>query len=274
VSQGAGAGTFMGKHAYASGGIHPILITLRDDDTGEVSRLKTVFVTGVGIHEVGGLTSLQVIGTIGPDQVMINEQGNGVIKVHADFLSDGQRTLPLAGIDIIQVVTLAGDDHVSVGGSVDLPAVIDGGDGDDHLNNDGVGGVVIGGRGNDELIGGNSRDILIGGVGADRLVGNGADDILIGGLTAYDSGADDDKLANDLRLLKLLEEWKSPRMFAERVANLRAGAGPVLAGTGLKFANGVTVFDDLEADALTASAGTDWLFLGATDTSSGGEETN
>ena len=57
--------------------------------------------------------------------------------------------------------------------------MIDGGVGDDHLNNDGVGGVVIGSRGNDELIGGSGRDILIGGVGADRLVGNGADDILM-----------------------------------------------------------------------------------------------
>lgn len=274
LTEAGGSGSFSSLHAYQFGGIYPVLVTLRDDDTGEVARVKAVFITGVGVHVVGGLTSLQVIGTIGPDQVMINEQGNGVIKVHADFLRDGQRTLPSAGLDIIQVVTLAGDDLVTVGGSVDLPAVIDGGDGNDHLNNDGVGGVVIGGGGNDELIGGSSRDILIGGVGTDRLVGNGADDILIGGRTAYDSGADDDKLANDLRLLKLLDEWKSPRTFTERIANLRAGAGPVLAGTGLSLANGVTVFDDFAADVLTGSAGMDWLFLGVGDTSSGGEQNN
>jgi uncharacterized repeat protein (TIGR01451 family) len=274
VAQGAGSGSFAAQHAYQFGGIYPVLVTLRDDDTGAVSRTKTVFVTGVGVHEVGGLTSLQVVGTIGPDQVTINEQGNGLITVHADFLRAGQRTLPSAGLDIIQVVTLAGDDHVTVGGSVDLPAVIDGGDGDDHLNGDGVGGVVIGGRGNDELLGGNGRDILIGGVGADRLVGNGADDILVGGRTAYDSGADDDKLANDLALLKVLEEWNSTRTFPGRVANLRAGVGPVLAGTGLSLVKGVTVFDDLEADDLNGSSGMDWLFLDAADSSANGELTN
>ena len=65
--------------------------------------------------------------------------------------------------------------------------------------------------------------------------------------------------------LKLLEEWNSTRSLAERVANLRAGTGSVLAGTGLALAKGLTVFDDLAADALTGSSGMDWLFLDAAD---------
>jgi Ca2+-binding RTX toxin-like protein len=260
VTEAGGSGSFTAQHAYQFGGIYPVLLTLRDDDTGEVSRVKAVFVTGVGIHVVGGLTSLQVVGTIGPDQVTINQQGNGQVKVQADFLSEGKRTLPLAGLDIIQVVTLAGDDHVSVAGSVDLPAVLDGGDGDDHLNGSNAGGIIIGGRGNDFLQGGNARDIVIGGAGADRLVSNGGDDILIGGFTAYDSGADDDKLANDLALLRLLEEWSSGRSYAERVANLRDGSGPLLGGTGLRLQKGTTVFDDPDGDAMTSSSGVDWFF--------------
>ncbi len=261
VTEAGGAGSFVAQHTFQFGGIYPVLVTLRDDDTGQVSRLKAVFVTGVGVHEVGGLTSLQVVGSIRPDRVTINQQGNGQVRVHADFLREGMRTLPLAGLDIIQVVLLAGDDRAVIAGNVGLPAVLDGGDGDDFLNGSNAGSVLIGGRGNDVLLGGNRRDILIGGLGADRLVANGGDDILIGGFTAYDSGADDDKLANDLALLRLSAEWGSGRSSAERVANLRDGSGPLLGGTGLRLRKGTTVFDDLEADVLTSSSGVDWFFF-------------
>jgi hypothetical protein len=260
LTEAGGSGSFTAQHAYQFGGIYPVLVTLRDDDTGAVSRLKAVFITGVGVHVVGGLTSLQVVGTIGPDQVTIQQVGHDRIRVHADFLPEGKRTLPRAGLDIIQVVVLAGNDHVSVAGSVDLPGVLDGGDGDDHLNGGNVGSVLIGGRGNDVLQAGNARDILIGGLGADRLVANGGGDILIGGLTLYDSGADDDKLANDLNLLKLWEEWSSERPYATRVANLRDGVGSVLDGTGLRLRKGTTVFDDLDSDVMTGSSSLDWFF--------------
>jgi Ca2+-binding RTX toxin-like protein len=278
VTEAGGAGSFVAQHTYQFGGIYPVLVTLRDDDTGAASRAKTVFVTGVGVHEVGGLTSLQVVGTVGPDRVTINRQGNGRVTVHADFLREGKRTLPLAGLDIIQVVLLAGGDHAGVAGNVGLPAVLDGGDGDDHLNGGNGGSVVIGGRGDDHLNGGNARDLLIGGPGADRLVANGGDDILMGGLTAYDSGPDDDKLANDLSLLRLLGEWNSDRPYAERVANLREGLGPLLSGTGLGLRKGTTVSDDAEDDVLTGSAGVDWFFFDPfqdkLSSSTGGEETN
>lgn len=278
VTEAGGSGSFSAQHSYQFGGIYPVLVTLRDDDTGEVSRIKAVFVTGVGVHVVGGLTSLQVVGTIGPDQVTIQQAGHDRIRVHADFLDERKRTLPLAGLDIIQVVVLAGNDHVSVAGSVGLPAVLDGGDGDDFLNGSNADGIVIGGRGDDQLNGGNARDILIGGPGADRMVGNGGDDILIGGLTLYDSGADDDKLANDLNLLKLWEEWTSSRPYTERLANLRDGVGPVLGGTGLRLHKSMSVFDDLNADVLTGSAGLDWFFfdplLDSLNGDHGGEETN
>jgi hypothetical protein len=278
LTEADGSGNFSAQHAYSSGGIYPVLVTLRDDDTGEVTRVKTVFVTGVGVHVVGGRTSLQVVGTTGPDRVTINQQGNGGVQVHADFLAGGKRVLPRAGLDIIQVVVLAGDDHVSVAGSVDLPAVIDGGDGDDVLNGSNAGSIVIGGRGADHLNAGNARDTLIGGPGADRLVGNGGDDILVGGVTLYDSGADDDKLANDLILLQLRDEWDSARAHADRVANLRGGVGPVLGGTGLRLRQDTTVFGDPDSDVLTGSAGLDWFFFGPLlDSLNGhhaGEETN
>src|SRR5262249_47501949 len=186
-----------------------VLVTVRDDDTGAVSRTKAVFITGVGVHKVGGRTSLQVVGTNHDDHVMIDLQGTGQVMVHADFLPEGVRTVPLKGLDLIQVVLCAGNDQVSISGSVKLPAVLDGGDGDDTLNGGQVGSVLIGGRGDDYLGGAGGRDLLIGSLGADRVVGNDSEDIVIGGGTAYDTGADDDKLGNDLSLLKLLAEWNS-----------------------------------------------------------------
>jgi Ca2+-binding RTX toxin-like protein len=108
---------------------------------------------------------------------------------------------------------------------------------------------------------GSGRDIVIGGLGGDRLGGNAGDDIIITGLTSYDSGADDDKLANDLKLLKLHEEWNSSRSYADRIANLQNGTGPVLAGLGLSLKDGTTVSSDSDADQLTGSAGMDWFFI-------------
>jgi Ca2+-binding RTX toxin-like protein len=141
---------------------------------------------------------------------------------------------------------------------------MDGGDGNDNLTSNAAAGIIIGGMGDDSLSAAGVRDILIGGLGADRLVGNGGDDILIAGFTSYDSGTVDDKLANDAVLMKLLEEWTSSRAYATRVANLRAGTGPVLGGTGRSLSAGVTVFNDTAVDQLTGSSGMDWFFFDAT----------
>ena len=100
-------------------------------------------------------------------------------------------------------------DHATNSGGLSIPAVVDGGLGDDHLKGGGGGTVLIGGGGNDRLIGGGRRGILIGSAGSDDLVGGGDDDILIGGRTLYDSGRDEDKLANDAALIRLLAEWSA-----------------------------------------------------------------
>jgi Ca2+-binding RTX toxin-like protein len=237
-------------------------VTVQDDDTGQASQTKAVFITGVGVHSLGGRLALEVIGSNGADTVSINQPTKSQFLVHASFLAQ-DRLVPAAGIQLFEVALLAGNDSATVAGSITVPAVLDGGAGNDLLNGGGGGNVLIGGPGNDSLIGGSGRDMLIGGLGADQLVGNGGDDVLIGGYTAYDSGADDAKLANDLALLKLLDEWNSSRPYATRVADLRAGTGPVLGGTGLSLKKGVTVFDDTDADTLTGSAGADWFVYDA-----------
>ena len=272
ISEAGGVGSLSATHTYAAGGIYTVKITLTDDDTGVATTTQTLFITGVGVHVLpDGRTALEVIGSADGDSVTVSQQGNGLFKVHASFLAENFRTVPVAGIQLLEIVMLGGNDKVTVSGSVDLPAVIDGGEGDDQLNGGNAGSILIGGGDNDKLLGGNARDILIGGTDADRLNGNSGDDILIAGRTSYDSRADGDKLANDLALLKILAEWNTTRSYAERVANVLDGSGPILGGTGLKLKRGVTIFDDTAADDLTGAAGTDWFFLSPPGSADGQE---
>jgi hypothetical protein len=261
ISQSAGGGSLSGSHAYATGGIFTVTVTLTDDDGGTTAQTTTVVISGVGV--VGD--TLYVIGTDGDDHVTIN-QADSVYKVHADFLTTGNfRNVPTAGITRIVVQTCEGDDHVTVSGGINLPTQIDGGEGDDTLNGGNGPNIIVGGPGDDRINGGSGRDILIGGVGADRLVGNSADDLMISGATAYDS--------NDVALTAIMSEWNSSRNYSQRVHNLSNGTG----GSGLDAstfgsrANGghfligndgatQTVFNDNEEDKLTGSSANDWFF--------------
>lgn len=266
VVQGAGFGSFSDSHPYAVGGIYTVTITVMDDDLGMVTAKETVFITGVGIQEIDGKKILFVVGSDDDDQVSFHKQGKNSITVHADFLSDKghKRTLSAEGLDSITVFLCAGDDHATIAGNVDIPAIMDGGAGDDHLVGGGVGSVLIGGPGDDMLIGTIGRDILIGGDGRDRLVGQGGEDILIGGSTSFTSGDDDDLLANNAALLSILAEWNSDRDLETRMSNIDgSGAGPdfdARDNADNYFQWGVTVTDDGDEDVLTGSAGTDWFF--------------
>ncbi|MBS1678226.1 MAG: hypothetical protein JST08_12675 [Actinobacteria bacterium] len=71
-----------------------------------------------------------------------------------------------------EVNTGAGNDTVTLGRTVPVPATIRGGPGND---------VLIGGAGNDKLIGGPGDDELNGRGGNDMLLGGPGDDVLNGG---------------------------------------------------------------------------------------------
>jgi Ca2+-binding RTX toxin-like protein len=257
--------TFAGQHAYAAGGIFTVTITLADDDLGVSTVIETVFVTGAGVQTIGGKQVLFVVGTNDADQVTINQVGSGATRVHADFLHDkgGHRTFDQP-IDEIRVVLVGGDDHATIAGNVAIPALLDGGNGDDHLNAGAAGSVVIGGPGDDTLIGGRDNDILIGDDGRDRLIGNGGEDILIGGLTAFTDGPDDDILKDQISLFGILAEWTSDRGTSSRRANVSGVANPEF-GNRLNGSNflqlGGTLTDDLYEDVITGGSDSNWFFV-------------
>lgn len=180
----------------------------------------------------------------------MNQQGNGLIKVHADFLPKGNfKTFESDGVELIFMILCHGNDHASITGSVEKPALVDGGPGDDDLNGGNTSSVLLGGWGNDHINGGTGNDVLIGGPGLDRLVGGSGQDILVSDETVYDSDPDAGEMMNDQALLEILDEWNGSDNFEAR----KDAISPWL--------NESTVFDDDDQDVLTGSSDADWFYL-------------
>jgi Ca2+-binding RTX toxin-like protein len=219
------AGTLAGSHAYATGGVFTVTVTLLDDDGGTAVETTTVFVSGAGVQ--GGV--LRIVGDAGGNHVHVRRQ-QGNYLVFADTIDAPQHFVQFAvtGIDRIEILTGDGNDMVVVSPTVTIPVLVDAGAGDDLVHGGNGDDVLLGGSGNDVLIGGKGNDLLIGGDGSDLLNGGGGDDVLIGGTTVYDTNAD------------LLVEWA------------------VNHGANLDFVLGLTVLDDGDFDLLLGGAGNDW----------------
>jgi len=119
----------------------------------------------------------------------------------------------------------------------------------DNLTGNSLDNYISGLGGNDQLVGQSGRDLLIGGTGADRIVGSAGEDICIAGTTIYD--------LVDAALRSIMSDWTQPVPVATRVAALRNAAD----GNPIVLIKGSTVFDDLDADQMTASNGPDWVFF-------------
>jgi Ca2+-binding RTX toxin-like protein len=195
---------------------------------------------------------LVVGGTAGNDTIYFSPVGNqGLIQVTINGVSQGT----FAPTGRVVAYGQAGNDDIQVAGSINLPAWLYGGDGNDRLNGGSGPNVLLGGAGDDQLFGGSGRDLLIGGIGADRITGNSNDDLLIAGTTAFDR--------NEAALAAVQAEWTSARSYAARIANLSGtGSGPRSNGNYFLKAVGpnATVFDDADKDTLAGSAGQDFFF--------------
>jgi Ca2+-binding RTX toxin-like protein len=77
-----------------------------------------------------------------------------------------------------EINTGAGNDTVTLGKTVPVPATIRGGEGNDVLTGGAGPDKLIGGPGNDELIGRAGNDLLIGGPGGDVLNGGSGQNVL------------------------------------------------------------------------------------------------
>jgi Ca2+-binding RTX toxin-like protein len=140
----------------------------------------------------------------------------------------------------------AGNDKITVGSALKLPAYLDGGDGNDNLSGGSRPDLLQGGAGNDLLTGNAGRDLLLGGLGLDTMGGGAATDLLLAATTAFDTDQ------NALSLI--MAEWTANRTYQERITRLTDG------GDGRPQLNATTVFDDAVKDSLTGGTEFDWFF--------------
>jgi Ca2+-binding RTX toxin-like protein len=214
-----------------------------------------------------GTEMLVITGTPRNDRIQVNAQSNGNLLVR--FNNQTLGTFPVNGISLITADGLAGNDDISIGPNIDIPAELRGGLGNDHLSGGAGDDILHGGQGNDKLEGNSGNDILTGDAGNDVLIGDAGLDMLIGGAgnDHLFGGADDDILIggttlfgqNDVALQMLLNEWTSGRPFDTRVNNLRFGIGDFLDGSGVLLARGATVFNSGH-DTLNGGSGENLLF--------------
>ncbi|MEM7312030.1 MAG: VCBS domain-containing protein, partial [Planctomycetota bacterium] len=210
---------------------------------------------------------LIIIGTDGDDNITVIVD-NGQIVITSDTFPGA--TFDVGDVDIIDISAGDGDDNVTLTNSVQIPALIDGGDGNDNLSGGRGGDIILGGLGNDTirgrrgsdiLLGGdgvdtlrgnNGRDLLLGGDDADNLIGGNGDDLMLGGITIYDGG--------DFDSLNLLRDaWNTNRSFNQRTFDVRFGLGPILAGTGVRLLINDTIFSDGDDDFANGGNGLDLL---------------
>jgi Ca2+-binding RTX toxin-like protein len=195
---------------------------------------------------------LVVGGTTGNDTIVFVPVGKTGIKV----LIGGKLQGSFTEVGRIAAYGQAGNDNIQVAGSIQVPAWLYGGDGNDRLKGGAGANVLLGGNGNDLLLGGRRNDVIVGGAGADQLIGGPGSDLLIGGTTSYD--------ANDAALFAISKVWASSDSFATRVANLRAGSTPLVFTGG-----GATVFADTSRDHLVGASGDNWFFADPLDKTTG-----
>lgn len=242
------AGALAPSHSYASNGVYPVTLTVKDDDGGEHSVTENITIVSVLLETApsGSGTAVAIGGTDAADHIAVNKVTGGV-EVIVNSVNLGVWSPTQA----IVAYGYGGDDEVQIAGSIMLTAWLYGGNGHDKLKGAGGHDVLLGQDGDDLLVGGSGRDILIGGTGSDRIVGNHDDDILIAGTTDHD--------ASTVALSAILAEWTADRCDYVRVANLYGvGCGP--RNNGNVFLNDDTVHDDGVRDLLTGSSGFDWFF--------------
>ena len=109
---------------------------------------------------------LTVTGGDGADRISIGMGRAGVVVRHNDSIS----SFAAASVQSIVVNAGGGNDGVAVvTASLDKPATLNGGDGDDRLTGGAGADTLDGGDGNDILDGGGGGDVLTGGAGRDGV---------------------------------------------------------------------------------------------------------
>jgi RHS repeat-associated protein len=204
-------------------------------------------------------TALALGGTAGDDFIAVAAGPRpGSLQVRMVALRPTALTL-MTTVDVSTVTRLLayggpGNDFLWLDDRVTLPALLDGGPGNDILKGGSGPSILVGGAGNDILLGGRGRNLLLGGPGRDLLLAGPGQDVLIGGTTDHDS--------NTAALCALLKEWARTDLdFPTRVDHLVNGSD----WNSNFVLNKTTVHGDGQSDVLVGGSGLDLYFAGLED---------
>lgn len=122
-----------------------------------------------------------ILGTAAADTVTVSQTATTVTVNTTNANGSKQFTAPTAAVKEIQIRAQAGNDVVTLNGTVTLREVLYGGDGNDLLTAGSANDALSGENGDDKLWGGAGNDTLDGGAGNDQLFGEAGTDALTGG---------------------------------------------------------------------------------------------
>jgi RHS repeat-associated protein len=203
--------------------------------------------------------ALAVGGTAGNDVIVVeaSSQPNVLQIMVAETTPQtyfSTSTVSVSGVSHLLVYGGPGNDLILVDSRVTLPALLDGGPGDNEVLGGGGPSVLVGGAGRNILLGDSSRNILIGGGGPAILIPGIGQNVLIGGRTDYD--------ANAAALLTLLQEWSRTDLdYNTRVNHLLSGGGL----NGATVLSPATVHPDDGRSILLGGLGLELYFAGVGD---------
>jgi len=249
ASANNGAGVSV-SHTFAVPGPNTFTVTATDKDLGVSAPVSHTVTILNGAAVVNGV--LTIAGTLGNDTIVVVPQGKQAAQsTSVKVLLNGKSLGSFTGVNSLAVYGVDGNDNIQLPGALKVPAMLDGGAGNDRLKGAAGNDLLLGGAGNDSLNGHTGNDVLIGGLGADQLLGGPGEDILIAGTTSFD--------ANPAALQSLLVAWSGPGSYEQRAAAIQGGTTPLVGGGGT-----ATVFDDGAVDRLNGVSGLDWFFANVT----------
>lgn len=227
---------------------------IRDQAGRQSTSTVSVFVSPARLEAdpyASGKTALFIEGTKSADKIRVTAAGENVrvqINRNVMFFSAPTGHIYIRGEQ--------GNDVIQIDPALRIPAIIQGGAGNDKLIGGGGDDVLSGGAGNDILRGGvGGQDVLIGGAGLDRIYssayspadGHDPFDLLIA-----------DRFAGEeftAALVAIQDEWIAERPQHERHARLAAGVA------GVRVSMNDTIRDDRARDLVFAQFPAD-LFVG------------
>jgi len=151
-----------------------------------MNTVEEVTSLGLDFRERGFTYENGVFGFVGGSdrdsvQIFADESGKGVLSHGIRFAPTGRywATIDLSVVRLFELVGGEGADELIVS-QVTIPAVIDGGAGDDEITGSAGADSLFGGEGNDSLFGDAGNDVMRGGGGDDYLEGGKGHDMLLG----------------------------------------------------------------------------------------------